>query len=158
MSTAKNVFVSHIHQDDAGLPDLLQLLGKHGMDARNYSITSDKENNAKAPNYIKSSILAPRIDACSALVVYITPDTKDSNWVNWEIEYAYKEGKTIVGVWEWGSQGCEIPEALEEFHSAIVGWNGANIVDAINGDLEGSYNPDCTPRVTPVPIKRHPCD
>ena len=158
MSTIKNVFVSHIHQDDAGLPDLMDLLGKHGMEARNYSITSDKENNAKSPGYIKNEILAPRIDACSTLVVYITPDTKDSDWVNWEIEYAYKQDKNIVGVWELGSKECEIPEALEEFHTAIVGWNGENIVDAINGEIEGPYRPDGAPADKPVPITRHPCN
>ena len=153
----KNVFISHIHEDDAGLPDLKDLLAKHGMDARNYSITSDNENNAKSPDYIKRAILAPRIDACSTLVVYITPDTKASEWVNWEIDYAFKQGKTIVGVWEWGCNGCDIPEALEEFHNAIVGWNGENIIDAINGDYKGSSNPDGTPMNKPTPIKRHPC-
>ena len=153
----KNVFISHIHEDDAGLQDLKDLLGKHGMEVRNYSITSDKENNGKSPDYIKSAILAPRIDACSTLVVYITPDTKASDWVNWEIEYAFKQGKTIVGVWEWGCNGCDIPEALEEFHNAIVGWNGENIVDAINGDYKGSNNPDGTPMNKLTPIKRHPC-
>ena len=158
MSLVKNVFVSHIHPDDTGLPDLMNLLGKHGMEARNYSITSDKENNAKSPDYIKNEILAPRINACSTLIVYITPDTKVSDWVNWEIEYAYKQGKTIVGVWEMGSKGCDIPEALEEFHDAIVGWKGANIVDAINGDIKGPHNPDGAPIAVPVPISRHPCN
>ena len=157
MSTMKNVFVSHIHLDDAGLPDLMNLLRKHGMEARNYSITSDKENNAKSPEYIKNAILAPRINACSTLVVYITPDTKASDWVNWEIEYAYKQGKTIVGVWELGSKGCDIPESLEEFHNAIVGWRGENIVDAIKGRLVGPFNPDGTSVNIPVPISRHPC-
>ena len=157
-NNTKNVFVSHVHEDDAGLPDLMSLLARHGMEARNYSITSDKENNAKSPEYIMREILAPRIDACSALVVYITPDTKDSEWVNWEIEYAYKQGKTIVGVWERGSNGCEIPEALEEFHDAIVGWNGENIVAAINGDYEGPTNPDGNPVDKPTPITRHPCN
>lgn len=55
----KYVFISHIHKDDAGLKDLKDLMSKNGMDARDYSITSDKENNAKSPDYIKSSILAP---------------------------------------------------------------------------------------------------
>ena len=157
MSTVKNVFVSHIHIDDTGLSDLMNLLGRHDMDARNYSITSDKENNAKSPDYIKNSILGPRIRACSTLLVYITPDTKDSVWVNWEIEYAYKQGKTIVGVWEWGSKGCDIPVALEEFHHAIVGWNGESIVNAINGEFEGHCNPDGTPVGGPVAITRHRC-
>ena len=157
MPEAKNVFVSHVHSDDAGLPDLMDLLGRHGMDARNYSITSDKENNAKSPDYIKNEVLGPRINACSTLVVYITPNTKDSDWVNWEIEYAYKQGKTIVGVWEWGSKGCDIPEALKEFHHAIVGWNGESIVDAIMGDLKGSFNPNGTPVDRTTPLTRHPC-
>lgn len=153
----KNIFVSHIHEDDAGLTDLKKILEQHGMDVRNYSITSDKENNAKSPDYIKDEILKPRIDACSTLVVYITPDTKESEWVNWEIEYAYQQEKTIVGVWEMGSNGCEIPEVLEEFHDAIVGWNGENIVDAINGDFKESCGPDGTPKSIATPITRHPC-
>ncbi|MDE0207378.1 MAG: TIR domain-containing protein, partial [Candidatus Tectomicrobia bacterium] len=91
------------------------------------------------------------------LVVYITPDTKASDWVNWEIEYAFKQGKTIVGVWELGSKGCDIPEALEEFPNAIVGWRGEDIVDAIEGRLVGPFDPNGTPVNVPVPISRHPC-
>ena len=158
MPNVKNVFVSHIHLDDAGLPDFMALLGRHGMEARNYSITSDKENNAKSRDYIKNDILAPRINACSTLVVYITPETKNSAWVNWEIEYAYKQDKTIVGVWELGSRGCEIPEALEEFGNAIVGWNAENIIDAINGDVKGRHSPDGALVDRPIPITRHPCN
>lgn len=153
----KNAFVSHIHEDDAGLPDLLKLLKRHGMEVRNYSITSDKENNAKSDEYIKTEILGPRINACSALVVYITPDTKSSEWVNWEIEYAKKQGKTVVGVWERGSAGCDVPEALEEVGDAIVGWNGENIIAAINGEYRGFEKPDGTPEKRPTPITRHPC-
>ena len=156
-SEMRNVFVSHIHKDDAGLGDFTALLAKNGMDVRNYSITSDKENNAKSPDYIKHGILAPRIDACSTLVVYLTPETKQSDWVNWEIDYAFKQGKTIVGVWERGSHGCDLPESLEECRHAIVGWNSENIIDAINGEYSGASNPDGSPMNQPTPIERHPC-
>ena len=156
-STTKNVFISHIHEDDAGLGDFRSLLADNGMEVRNYSVTSDKENNAKAPRYIKYDILAPRIDACSTMVVYLTPGTKSSDWVNWEIEYAFKQGKTIVGVWERGSRGCELPEALEECYDAIVGWNSENIIDAINGEYRGASDADGTPQTKPTPILRHPC-
>ena len=153
----KNVFISHIHEDDSGLDNLKSLLNKNGLTANDYSITSDKENNAKSENYIKSEILAPRINACSAMVVYITPETKGSKWVNWEIEYAAKQDKTIVGVWEEGSKGCELPSALEELNDAIVGWTGNLIVSAINGEYEGCTDPCGNPVNIPVPIKRHPC-
>ena len=155
--STKNVFISHIHKDDSGLDKLVDLLKSHNMDARNFSITSDKENNAKSPNYIKNEILAPRIDACGTLVVYLSPSTKESKWVDWEIEYAFKKGKTIVGVWEYGSTRSEIPEALEEYGDAIVGWNGENIVAAINGECKVHENPDGTLKGAAIPIVRHPC-
>jgi len=153
----RNVFVSHIHKDDAGLNDFTALLGNNGMVVRNYSITSDKENNAKSPEYIKYQILAPRIDKCSTLVVYLTPETKQSDWVNWEIDYAHKNDKTIVGVWEQGSHGCDLPESLEECYDAIVGWNSEKIIDAINGEYTGATNADGTPMNYSPQIKRHPC-
>ena len=112
------------------------------MTVRDYSISSDNPNNAKAESYIKSEILAPRIRQCSTLAVYITPETKNSDWVNWEIEYAHKHGKRIVGIWAHGEKDCEIPEALDDYADAVVGWTGDSIIDAINGEIDGFHNPD----------------
>ena len=84
---------------------------KNGLEVRDYSITSDKPNNAKSDDYIKGKILAPRIKACSTLVVYLTPETKNSQWVNWEINYAFEHEKNIVGVWARGSLGCDLPSS-----------------------------------------------
>ena len=95
-SDERNVFISHIHKDDAGLGDLKTLLDKHGLTPRNYSITADKFNRAKDERYIKDQILAPRIKQCSVMLAYISPATKTSEWVNWEIEYAHKQGIRVV--------------------------------------------------------------
>ena len=154
--STKNVFISHIHEDDAGLSDLKALLSKKGVTIRDGSVNSENPNNAKSPEYIKSEKLAPQIRWASTLIVYITPETKGSDWVNWEIEYAKDQGKTIIGVWERGSSGCELPDALEQYGNAVVGWNGDRIVDAVNGDYEGFEEPDGTER-GPRPIQRHPC-
>ncbi len=129
----RNVFISHIHQDDEGLKGLKRLAEKRGMVCRDSSITIGKFNKATNEDYIKYQILAPHIRWASVLVVYISPDTKCSRWVNWEIEYAYKQGKRIIGVWEWGARDCDVPEALYRYGDTVVGWNGESIVDAING-------------------------
>ena len=152
----KNVFISHIHEDDAGLGKLKGLLRDNGMAVRDYSITADNPNNAHSEDYIKSEILAPRIRQSSTLVVYISPETKDSKYVNWEIEYAQKQDKRIVGVWEDGGKGCEVPEALDKYADAIVGWTGNRIIDAINGEINGWEGSDGTP-VAPRNIDRHGC-
>ena len=75
--------------------------------------------------------------------------------MNWEIEYAAKQGKRIVGIWEFGQQECEIPNALKEYADALVGWNGSSIINAINGKDKWE-NPNGQEFST-LPIKRHPC-
>jgi hypothetical protein len=152
----KNVFISHVHEDDAGLGELKSLLDKNGMTIRDYSITSDNPNNAHSEEYIKTQILAPRIKDCGTMIVYISPQTKESHYVNWEIEYAQQEDKRIVGVWAHGEKGCEVPEALADYADAVVGWNGNSIIDAIIGKVNGWQQPDgsaCAPR----DIKRYSC-
>ncbi|WP_081873248.1 TIR domain-containing protein [Sphingobium chlorophenolicum] len=152
----KNVFISHVHEDDAGLGKIKTLLAKNGMTIRDSSINSSNPNNAKSEAYIKSDILAPQINWAGTLVVYVSPATKDSKWVNWEIEYAHKMGKRIVGVWEHGTKDCDLPEALNNYADAVVGWHGNSIIDAINGQGDVWEKPDggsCDVR----PITRHPC-
>jgi Thoeris protein ThsB, TIR-like domain len=69
----KNVFISHVHEDDAGLADLKALIAKGGLTVRDSSINSSNPNEAKDPDYIKSQILAPQIQWASTLLVYMTP-------------------------------------------------------------------------------------
>lgn len=151
----KNVFISHVHEDDAGLGKLKSLLAKHGMHVRDASIDSSSPNNATSEAYIKSQVLAPQINWAGTMLVYVSPKTKASDWVNWEIEYAAKCDMRIVGVWEHGAKDCDIPDALKEHGDAVVGWNGSSIIDAILGK-DGWEAPDGGPCGV-VPLKRHPC-
>lgn len=151
-----NVFISHVHEDDDGLGKLKDLAKAKGLDIRDSSIHAGKENQAKDPDYIRSQILAPQINWAGVLVVYVTPKAKESAWVNWEIEYAHKLGKRIVGIWGHGDNNCELPEALTKYADAMVGWHGDSIIDAITGTSSDWENPDGTE--CPVrPIKRYSC-
>lgn len=152
----KKIFIRHIYENDEGLDTLKSLLKGNGMTVRDYSINADNPNRVHSEDYIKSQILAPRIRQSSTLVVYISPDTKDSKYVDWEIEYAQKENKRIVGVWAHGENGCKVPKALDDYHDAIVGWIGNRIIDAINGKINGKENPDGT-KSGLRNINRHKC-
>ena len=152
----RNIFISHIHEDDQGLGRLKTLLRAHGMTIRDYSINADNPNDAHSEEYIKSEILAPRIRQSSTLVVYISPETRESHYVNWEIEYAMKLAKRIVGVWANGERGCEVPDALKDYADAVVGWTGNSIIDAINGETNEWRNPDETQN-RPHEIMRYSC-
>lgn len=141
-----NIFISHIHEDDEGLGKLKDLLKNNGRTVRDFSISSDNSNDAHSEEYIKTKILGPRIKQSGVLLVYISKDTKDSEYVDWEIEYAQKKDKRIVGVWAYGEGECEVPEALEKYANAVVGWQGNRIIDAIDGKINNWEKPDGSTR------------
>jgi hypothetical protein len=152
----RNVFISHIHENDEGLGKLKELLGKDGFGIRDASITADKPNNARDPDYIKTEILAPGIRWASTLIVYITPETRNSEWVNWEIEYAQKMGKRIVGVWAHGASEANLPQALDAYADAVVGWNAERIIAAITGGTQ-EWTTSRGEQRDPRPIARFSC-
>ena len=153
----RNVFISHIHENDDGLTGLKDLAARHGLTCRDASITKGKFNEAQNVEYIEYQILAPRIHWCSVLVTYISPETKNSDFVNWEIEYAHRLGKRIVGVWERGAKDCELPDALDRYADAVVGWSGESIVNAIDGDSNEWYQSSGS-LYNYREIKRYSCD
>ena len=144
MSDIRNVFISHIHEDDAGLQKVKDLVERQGLTVRDSSISADKPNNAHDPDYIMRSIITPGIEWCSTMVVYITPETKNSEWVEKEILKAVQLNKRIVGVWEQGHAGCEPPAGLELVAAAMVGWDSRKLSDAIKGEFDGREKPDGT--------------
>lgn len=156
MDEIKNVFISHVHEDDDILPDLKGLLGRSGYQIRDGSIDSSKPNDATNPDYIKTDILAPRIQWASTMIVLISPQTHTSEWVNWEIEYAAKQGKRIVGVYVHGGMDSDIPQALDLYADAVVGWNSDSVIDAITGKNNDWANADGSIRA-PRTIARYSC-
>ena len=52
----KNIFISHIHEDDEGLAKLKHLIKSNGMTPRDYSIDADNPNNAHDKRQGSSSI------------------------------------------------------------------------------------------------------
>jgi hypothetical protein len=155
VSETLNLFVSHLHEDDARIGDLKDLVADRGLEIRDSSINALRPNQAKDPDYIKHNILAPRIDWAGTMAVLISPETKDSEYVRWEIEYAAKTDTRIVGVYTRGSADCDVPEGLEDYADAIVNWNGDAIVDAIGG-ADVFQDPSGAPRAR-RDIARHNC-
>lgn len=152
-----NIFVSHYHSDAKYIENLKDLLKKQDTQMRNSSIYEEKaKNDAHNPDYIKS-LLRPHIDWAGTVVVLIGEKTSESNWVNWEVEYAADQGKRIVGVFLRGATDSDLPEALKENGNALVTWNSEKIDRAVNGE-DIWENPDGTPRNEPLyKIPRETC-
>lgn len=159
MAERKNIFISHVHEDDDLLPNLKDLIARAGMEVRDGSINSDKPNDAENEQYIKRDILAPRIDWASTLIVLITHNTAESWWVDWEIKRAVQLGKRVIGVFAQGCTQADIPVELGKCgDAAIVGWQGNRVVDAINGNIADWDDPlTGTPRNAEWVIRRYRC-
>ncbi len=152
----KNVFISHVSEDDQHLRGLKSLLQGLGYNLRDSSIDSSKPNDATSPDYIKSGILAPRIRWAGTVLVLLSPNTHKSEWVNWEIGYAERQGKRIVGVWLHGCKDSDMPKNLDAYADSVVGWDGRQIIEAIEGEHNNSFGPDGLER-EPREIARYSC-
>jgi MTH538 TIR-like domain (DUF1863) len=52
-----------------------------------------------------------------------------SDWIQYEINFARRIGRPIIGIRPWGS--VAMPVAVQDGADEVVGWNSNSIVDAI---------------------------
>lgn len=146
-SKRRHVFISHHHKDDAEVDKLTKLLSRKGYDIRNSSIRAKPANQQRLdkglvrPEVIQR-LLRMKISWSGAVVVLVGKETHTRPWVDWEIEQAHKQGKRIVGVWAQGSVEADLPNNLEKYADAVVGWQSDQIMDAIDGELDNWQKPD----------------
>jgi len=147
----RHVFISHHHADDVEVDNLTSLLKKNGCDIRNSSIRAKPANQRRLdkglikPETIRR-LLRMKISWAQSVMVLIGKETHSREWVSWEIEQANKQGKRIVGVFAQGEKDAKVPDSLEKYASAIVGWNSENIMAAIDGTANEFQNPDGSTR------------
>lgn len=151
MSKIINLFVSHKGEDESRIDDFKRLMERKDYDFRDSSIKESEPNRANDEEYIKSRYLRPAIDWAGTIVVLIGQNTHKSDWVNWEIDYAQRKGKKIIGVFLPGEKNAIIPRSLQDYADSIVGWNSEKIDEAIRNDKifweddDGNFLPSDSP-------------
>ncbi len=155
MSNAMNLFVSHKGEDENRIDDFKKLMAKKGYEFRDSSIRESEPNKAQNDDYIKYNILKPAIDWAGTMVVLLSNRTHESEWVDWEIEYAMKHNKRIIGVFLPGEINAELPEPLKEIGDGCVSWNADKIDKAIKDEIQiwedadgNSFSPNSPNRTT----------
>jgi hypothetical protein len=89
---ARETFISYKHSEAQDLRD--EIIEKLGDDASYYSgETADSPDmSGESIDKIKND-LKDKIFGTSVTIVVMSPNLKDSNWIDWEIEYSLKEYK-----------------------------------------------------------------
>jgi MTH538 TIR-like domain (DUF1863) len=151
MSKRRHVFISHHHADDDHVSRLTEMLARQGFEVRNSSIRAKPANRERLqkgliPENTLKRLLRMKMSWASTVVVLIGKETHGRPWVDWEIRKANELGKRLVGVYVRGGTESDIPPAFEEYGGALVNWNSASIIDAIEGKDSPFEGPNGTPR------------
>lgn len=138
--TRRHIFISHHHADDEHVSSLTSLLRRGGYEIRNSSVRAKPVNQEKllkgtANDHAVRRLLRIKMQWASIIVVLIGKETHSRTWVDWEIKEAHELRKPIVGVFARGASHADLPEALEHYGSAVVGWNTDRIIEAVEGSL-----------------------
>ncbi len=134
---SKNLFFSYYYRNTDEYNSILKMLEERNyFDYKNSSL--DEDSDAENEEYIKS-LIRPKIDWAGTVLVLIGSGTSTRKYVNYEIWYAAKNGKRIVGVYLSGQSSSRIPSELRTLYDdeyselALVRWNTESIVAAIRG-------------------------
>jgi hypothetical protein len=73
--------------------------------------------------------LRDQIRPADVMLVLAGMYTARSQWMDWEMAFARRIGKAIIGVRPWGN--VQLPVVVQNKADEIVGWNSDSIVNAI---------------------------
>jgi hypothetical protein len=125
-----NVFISFASED---LNDVNMLRGqaKNENSDIEFNDWSLKEPfDSKDAEYIKRGV-RERIRQCSVTVVYVSVETTDSKWVDWEIRESIAMGKGVVAMYKGDRPPARLPKAVTDNNVPVVPWNQKELAKAI---------------------------
>ena len=127
----RNVFISFAYED-VSVVNLLRGQAKNENVPLEFNDWSVSEPiNSERAEYVKSKI-RERLERSSVLVVYLSDNAVNSQWVNWEIEEARRLGKGIVGVYHEGSPPALHPSTFDGQGYPVVPWKHDQLMAAID--------------------------
>lgn len=134
-----NVFISHFSGDVERLRRLKELLLSVDSIVRNSSAEEDKEGGVvrrgrRISDATIARYLRVGIKWAGTVIVIIGKETHKRPWVNWEIKEAHNQGKQIIGIYDWGCQDAELPEAYKRYGGSPIGWGS---IDKLAAMLDG---------------------
>ena len=131
----RNVFISFA-SEDLNEVNLIRAQAKNensNIEFNDFSLR--KPFNSKDADYIKRGI-RERIRQSSVTIVYVSDETADSEWVDWEIRESLKMGKGVLAMHKGDIAPKRLPKAITENNINVLPWNQQLINDAIQEQAE----------------------
>lgn len=126
----RNVFISFAGEDLDEV-NLLRGQAKNDNTDLEFIDRSVKEPfDSRNKEYIQRGI-RERIKQSSVLLCYVTNNTAQSKWVDWEIREAKALGKGIIAMYKGDSPPKNLPPAIKELKIKLVPWKHDKLSQAI---------------------------
>jgi hypothetical protein len=78
--------------------------------------------DSRRADYIRQRI-SERIKQSSMTIVYLTPDSATSRWVNWEVERSVELGREVVAFHKGAAPPPALPDAVHRHGIRVVPWS-----------------------------------
>ncbi len=131
----RNVFISFAAEDLA-LVNFLRGQAKNENSNLDFIDRSLREPyDSENVEYIRRGI-RERIRQTSVTVCFITENTAQSKWVDWEIRESINLGKGVVAMYQGESPPSNLPPAIEELGIKLVPWRQSELSAAIERSAE----------------------
>ena len=131
----RNVFISFA-AEDLTLVNFLRGQAKNENSNLDFIDRSLREPyDSENVEYIKRGI-REHIRQTSVTVCFITENTAQSKWVDWEIRESINLGKGVVAMYQWESPPSNLPPAIEELRIKLVPWRQSELSAAIERSAE----------------------
>ena len=125
----KNVFLARAYEDEDEV-NLLRGQAKNPDTNFEFNDWSLREAfDSEHAEYIKRGI-RERIRHSSVTLVYLSPHSAASRWVDWEIRESLRQGKRVTGVYV-GSEPPNLPPAFGEFGLKSIPWRHEDLMREI---------------------------
>jgi hypothetical protein len=120
------VFISHAWHRSADYHRVVQFLDEsRNFRWANLSVPQHDPMSGSDLDYEVRNQMRP----ADVFVIIAGMYVAHSGWIDFELAFARRIGRPIIGVWRRGSQ--RLPLAIQRAAIDVVGWNSASIVRAI---------------------------
>ena len=126
----RNVFISFPYED-LGEVNLLRAQAKNENNDLEFNDYSLKEPyNSERAEYIKAGI-RERIRQASVTLVYLSENTSQSQWVEWEARESKTQGKGVICVHKGDNPPSKLPSFVKELGLKVISWKHKEMSEAI---------------------------
>jgi hypothetical protein len=131
----RSVFISFA-TEDLTLVNFLRGQAKNENSNLDFIDRSIREPfNSENVEYIRRGI-RERIRLASVTICFVTENTTQSEWVDWEIRESINLGKGVIAMYQGDKPPRNLPSANKEFGIRLVPWNQSELSSAINQAAE----------------------